>query len=322
MTTPHQPTSGFEFPDNAQDAIEQALRSEIDDAPFPSARKPKPTVRIVEDDKPKVVVQAPSVTPMASAEAISIDLPSRFFYYDFKDLYVKPLRVPQMAKISKAHETGDLQTQVEAISSLLSTSTGDSTNLAMRLTMADYQAVLYWLRMNSFSKAQMRVTSTCTDKKHNEDVVAGKKPASSLEIQTVVLKSQLQTRYLEAAPDPEYYSITVDDIPIPFVPETLSDTIQFLAHPKWKDEEFQYKSRIAAVLGLDKATGREWNWDQRIQFVDEFMTPDMVVKAIEFADLMDGYGVVEAVETVCKGCGSKGVTTLTCDPISFLSPKF
>lgn len=316
----HQPDPNFVFPTEAHDAIDAALQQHVN-ADFPAARKPKPVVRMVEDDKPKIETNAPPVTPMTDATAQSVDLPSRFHYYTFKDLYVRPLRLPQMSKISAAHDTGDLQKQVEAISSLLSTPSGE-TDLAFKLTMADYMAVLYFLRMTSFSKQQMRVTSYCKDAEHNKKVAEGKQPKSSLEIQTVVLKSDLRTVYLDKAPDPDYYSVTVDGITIPFGPETLGDTIQFLAHPDWEDEEFQYKSRIAAVLKLDEATGKPWTWDQRIKFVEEYMMPDDAVRALEFASLMDEYGIVETVETVCKGCGSKGVTTLTCDPLTFLSPKF
>lgn len=318
--THHQPDTNFTFPTEAHDAIDQALQQHAN-ADFPAARKPQPIVRMVEDDKPKVETATPPVTPMTDASAQSVDLPSKFHYYPFKDLYVRPLRLPQMAKISAGRDTGDLQKQVEAISSLLSTPNGDK-DIAFKLTMADYMAVLYFLRMTSFSKQQMRVTSYCENQKHNQDVAEGKLPQASLKIETVVLKSDLRTVYLDKAPDPDYYSVTVDGIKIPFGPETLSDTIQFLAHPLWADEEFQYKSRIAAVLRLDEATGKPWTWDQRIKFVEEYMMPEDAVRALEFASLMDEYGVVETVETVCKGCGSKGVATLTCDPLTFLSPKF
>lgn len=315
------PDPNFAFPESAQDAIDTALRKHVDE-PFQTARRAKPVVRIVEDEKPKIKTEMPTVTPKSEASGVSIDLPSKFHYYDFKDLYVRPMRVPQLAKISAAHDTGDLQKQVEAISSLLSTSSGDSTDLAFKLTMADYMAVLYYLRMTSFSKPQMRVTSFCDNEKHHAMIQEGKLDKDSLKIETVVMKTDLRTIYLDTAPDPDHYSLTVDGIKIPFGPETLADTIQFLNHKNWTEEEFQYKSRIAAVLKLDQATGRVWSWDQRVQFVDEYMGPEDAVKAIEFGAMMDDYGVVETVATTCKGCGSKGVTTITCDPLSFLSPQF
>lgn len=321
-----QPTPAFTFPEDARDAIDQKLReTTAEQAPVRSVRAPIVRPSMVEE-KPTVPVKQASPTPKSEAEAISIDLPSKFHYYDFKDLYVKPLRIPQLAKIAKSHETGSLQTQAEAISSLLSTSSGDDKDLAFKLTMADYQAVLYWLRLTSFSKPQMRITSRCEDEKHNDDVRAGIKDVKTLEIHTTFTKSDLTTKDLEHAPDPAVYQITVDEeegsTVVRFRPETLADTIEFLDHKDWLDEEFQYKSRIAAVLGLEEATGKKWTWDQRIQFVDQVLTPDQALLALEFADMLDEYGVIESVETKCMGCGSKGVAKVTCDPLSFLSPKF
>ncbi len=318
----HNPHPAFEFPTEQQDAMEAALRSHIDPQPLDRARRAKPIVRMVDDEgRPTIKTEQPLVTPMATADSFSVDLPSRFAYYPFKDLYAKPLRVPHLAKMAKAHETGDLQMQVEAISTVLSTPDNHK-NIAFQLTMADYTAVLYWLRMTSFNKQQIRHTSTCTNEQHIADVNANLKPLDSLKIETVVLKSDLKTKYLDFVPDSAEYSIELDGVTIPFGPEALGDTIAFLSHPKWTDEEFQYKSRIAAIIKLEQATNKVWTWDQRIQFVDEYLTTDQAVKALEFADLMDDYGVIETVETFCKGCGSKGVSRLTCDPLTFLQPKF
>lgn len=306
-----------------KDDIEAMLRREIEPLAAlstPSGKMPRATI-MREDEKPRIAVPNPMPTPMQSADATSVDLPSRFHFYGFKDLYVRPMRTPQMAKISAAHETGNLQTQVEAISSLLSTPSGE-TGLAFKLTMADYVSVLYWLRMSSFPKPTMRVTSICDNQEHHKAVAEKTKTQESLEIQTVVTKSDLRTVYLDEAPDPAYYSICVDGITIPLGPETVGDTIEFMNHPLWTDEEFQYKSRLASVIKLDAATGKKWTWDQRVRFVDEYLSMDAVVKIEEFQSLIDDYGMVETVETKCKGCGSKGITKISCDPLSFLSPKF
>lgn len=344
MTTQH-----FEFPASAQDAIsanmvqdhQQARRPHpaqatppqtIEDllrqhAEEPSTAPPQtanptqpPRVRMM-PVAPVVDVKEPAPTPMESMDGISIDLPSRFHFYSFKDLYAKPLRTPQLAKFAKAHETGNLQTQVEAVSTLLATPSGEQ-NLAFKLTAADYAAVLYWLRLASFPKPTMRVTSFCDNEKHLKDVKEGLKPESSLEIQTVVTRSDMRTVYLESAPDPEYFSIMYDGIRIYLGPETMADTIDFLNHPSWADEEFGYKSKMAAVIKLEEATGRKWTWDQRIQFVDKYLELSDVVKINEFMALVEDYGVVETTETRCKGCGSKGITKISCDPLSFLSPQF
>ena len=44
--------------------------------------------------------------PVADPEGASLGLPSKFAYYAFKDLYVKPFKARHLAKLSRAHAEG------------------------------------------------------------------------------------------------------------------------------------------------------------------------------------------------------------------------
>jgi hypothetical protein len=252
---------------------------------------------------------------MADPEGISIPLPSRFHYYPFKDLYVKPFRVFHLAKLSKANETGSLQTLVEAVSSVLSSSTSSSKNLAFELTMSDFNSVLYWLRLNSFSKKQMRVTSVCSNPTHQHRVSTGEMSEASLNITTLYTNSDIKYTELESAPDPEHYKVIHKGEVINLRPETIIQTIQFLDSPNWDDEEFGYKARIAAVLDYPG------HLSEKVKLVDE-MDPDQAHIALEFADLVDSYGVQETVTTKCMECGASGTVKIVVDAPCFLSPEF
>ena len=336
----------FAFPEDKRDAFERNLRSTAG-AELPKSVRPerqrKPALVLTgssaDPTRPpqgasvpapelprSVKVDLPQAIPMVSPDAISLDLPSRFYYYDFKDLYITPLRVTHLAKLAKAVELGSLQVQVEAISSVLTTTTGEK-NIAFKLTAADYNAVLYWLRLTSFSKPTMGITSICKNPEHQAKVKAGVLPRESLQVHTSYTKSDLVYDYLDEAPNPERYSITIPDSPenltIALSPETMADTIAFLDHPDWVDAEFQYKSKIAATLGnLSKATGKSLTWDQRVQVVDTLLTTDQAVLCAEFAERMDAYGVRETVNAICKECGSADAVRVSVDPLSFSSPSF
>jgi hypothetical protein len=353
MSTPKQPPQhSYGFPIEAQNQIDVALRSLADGQekdsngnpvvksvrpPRENSKGPKismtsstvegaaPAPKIPEA-RPSVTPPKPPISPMTSADGISIDLPSNFHYYSFKDLYVKPLRVPQLSKLDKAHTTGNLQTQVEAISSVLSTSSGE-TDLAFKLTTADYNAVLYWLRLTSYSKPSMRVSSLCKNPEHHRAVKEGVKSKDSLLIETVYTKSDLKYDMLDSIPDPDHYKVVIRvgelDETIELSPETMADTIAFLDHPDWADEDFQYRSKIAATLGrVEQLTESKWTWDQRIQLVDTLLTLDQAVLCTEFSDRMDSYGVRETIDIHCKECGFKGTDQVTCDPQTFLTPRF
>lgn len=310
----HTPSKGFEFPADKRDQIHKLL-STPSDQPVRSVRpginpivKPMPVSQ-------EIKVETPNITPKTDPEGISIDLPSRFFYYEFKDLYVKPLRVSHMAKIAKAHEQSSLQIMAEAISSLLSTSSSDAKDLAFKLTMADFNFVLYWLRLNSFSKPQIRVESKCMNEDHIKKVESGEMDEKSLLITTIYKESMMQTNYLESAPDPEKYHIEKDGTRIDLRPETIMDVLQFLDNPKWDDAEFQYQARIASVLNLDT------DLETKIKIIND-IDPDQALLALEFADLVDTYGIVETVKTNCIGCGASGLVKITVDAPSFLTPQF
>jgi hypothetical protein len=316
----HTPDSGFEFPADKRDQIDALLRQPAEPQRLRSVRPDRnPVVTPVAVPTPvvqNVAVESPPITPKSDPEGISIDLPSRFFYYDFKDLYVKPFRVRHLAKVAKAHEQSSLQILAEVVSSVLSTSTGDVPNLAFQLSMADFTYVLYWLRLNSFNKPQMRVVSQCTNPDHIHAVETGAKTKESLAITTIYKESMMEVTYLEQAPDPQQYKIVYNGQELQLRPETVMDVVQFLDNDNWQDAEFQFQARVASVVASPGMSLVE-----KIQLVED-LDPDQALLALEFAELVDAYGVVETINTNCIGCGASGLVKIAVDAPSFLSPQF
>ena len=320
-------TPGFEFPPDAQDAIEQQLRAQVEARqPLRSVRPDRQKPQMVLPTTQPVVVQqvvqpapanVPDPTPVSDPIGISVDLPSRFAYYSFKDLYVRPFRVAHLAKVAKAHETSSMQSMGEVVSSVLMTPNGD-TDIAFSLTMADFNAVLYWLRLNSFTKKQLRITSTCNDPTHNEQVKLGHKTQESLKITTLYTESSMVVNHLNEVPDPEVYAVTVEGCGrVPLRPETLRDVVQFLDLPNWEDEEVQYLARIASVIGLPLSL------KEKMEIVQNgSIENDDALLALEFAEKVDSYGIEETVTTKCMGCGASGAVKIAVDALSFLSPEF
>lgn len=312
------PTPGFEFPSDARDVIEKQLRQSFQERqPLRSVRPDRqPQVVTPVEVTPTVPVKQANTTPIAEPEGISIDLPSRFFYYSFKDLYVRPFKLSHLAKVAKAHETSSMQTLAEVVSAVLSTPNGD-TNIAFQLTMADFNAVLHWLRLNSFNKKQMRMTHQCANPNHIAQVEAGVKTPESLKVTTIYHSSDLKLNHLDNAPDPAVYQLNLPgyDTPVALRPETVTDVVQFLDSPNWDDPEFQYKARVASVIGLPMPL------EDRILMLED-LDPDQALLALEFADLVDEYGVEEFVSTKCMGCGASAAVKIAVDALTFLSPEF
>lgn len=318
MDTLQSPSQGFEFPTSMQDTLDKTLRESISGQPkLKSARpgKQEITPTLASDPKPTVANNQASINPISEAESISIALPSKFAYYDFKDLYIKPFRLPHLGKLAKAAQTTSTQTVVEAVSSVLSTPEGTS-NIGFKLCMADFNTVLYWLRLHTFGKKQARMEWTCQNPEHHDMVRAGTKPVETLRIQETYRESDITTVMLDDMPDPNYYRLETVGGFVQMRPETMMDTIEFLDHKDWQDPEFQFKARLASVLDLPMSLG------DKVQWLDKNATTDDMIIIQEFSELSDAFGIQEMVNVKCKECGASQQVKLVVDASCFLSPKF
>lgn len=323
MTTPNNTPmqDGFAFPADARLQIDKRLREFVatDNVDLVSVRPERQQAakqQIVHPVKATIPVRTAAPTSIAESSAISIDVPSKFHYYDFKDLYIKPFKVFHLSKLAKAHETGSLQSIVEAVSTVISSSTTADTNLAARLTTADFNAVLYWLRLNSFGKKTMRFESVCTNPEHLHEVENKTKPPESLKIITTYSESIMETTWLTEVPDPAVYHVMHAGQRIELSPETIMHSLEFMDHPRWLDEEFQYLARRGVLLTLPNAT-----LDERCAIIASLDT-DSAIILDEFLEMMDSYGVVENVTTKCPECGASGAIQVAVDAPCFLSPEF
>lgn len=256
-------------------------------------------------------------TPIVAGEASSVELPSRFWAYDFKDLYVTPFVAYHLAKLSRAHEEGSLLPMVEAVSSVLQSSTvhpGPGISLAHELTVPDFYFVLYWLKLHSFTKGSYLHTTMCMNPEHHKWVTDGLKPRESLKLQELVTKSQLQVTALTQIPDMTQFNLG-DESPLTLYPATMRDTLEFLEHPLVTDKEFQYLARRASFV---RHKDGYMPFADRVEAI-KTLTPDQIAIVEQFEKICDSYGVMEKINVRCKECGASRVTKMTLDAHSFLS---
>lgn len=238
---------------------------------------------------------APSSDPLG----ISIALPSQFVFYDFKDIFVQPLRSFHLAKLSRAHSERSIRLTAEVVSSIL-TSTSGIPNLAHRLTLPDFYAVLYFMRFNFYTKTAFIHTTTCDDPEHLKKVREGKATRESLRIQETINKSMLTTRNLEEVP-------VVDGR---FTASTIQDLIDYTEHPSFTNEEFQWLGQLACYL-------KGSSFKEKMEIAAS-LTPDEVQDLKSYSDIVDDYGVDELITVKCKECGASVETKVSIDAHSFL----
>lgn len=272
--------------------------------PFESLIEMEPST-FVPNDKPGFTA------PNSSATAIPVFLPSHFRYYGFKDLYVDTLGIKHLAKLSKAHTTRSLLPMVEAVSSVLSTTSGES-HLGFKLTLPDFYYILYYLRFNSFTKSVYTHSTVCTNEKHLEDVAEGRKPEESLRISTLIQRQTLTLKDLDLAPNPELYKLSTG---LTLRPPTTQDTLEISEHPEVADAEFGFMANLAVHIDF----GKYVKLTERLKYAENNLTPDDQVLIQEYSDLMEDYGVSEKITVHCPGCGASKLTKVRIDAHSFLS---
>lgn len=374
MDNPTQTQHEFHpFPASAQDEIERRLREEVGARhPAPAHGQPRrqaqpqivqPAVELPSEPQPwsgsgAVEVSAPAVTPISEVYGDSIPLPSQFFWYPFKDLYVRPLRVPHLAKINAANETGNLQPLVEVVSSCLVTPGGHK-DVAMNLCAQDWIAVLYHLKFNSFNKRGITLTWDCTADEHlkahtfwagmddagkaahrnkiktwsdAEKAAAGQwvmDEPPPIRNKSVVERTTLRTNFLKTAPDPAHFMVDLKGkVPSASAyarmrPETVLDSIQFMDLPNWEnDPELQWLAQQAAFLEVIKPDGTMYSLSERIEMIRSEqleLTVDEFSRLQEFQEIMGTFGVEEFVQVRCMGCGASTLVRSNVDAATFLA---
>lgn len=256
----------------------------------------------------------PVTRGISASEAISVDLPSKFAFYNFKDLYVKPFKGLHLAKLSRAHEESSILPILEAMSSVLSTTANISqAGLAFKLTLPDFYFVMYWLRINSFTKSIYTHTTQCQDPKHLLAVEKGALSKESLRISEQIHKTRLDIKNLTEIPNPELYILENEDLYL--TPCTMLETVELTENAKASDLEFQYLGELACYI---QVKNKNLTLDERIELIKEMSFDDLsTVKAYGLA--ISEYGVNESITVRCKECGVAKDTKLVLAAYNFLS---
>lgn len=240
------------------------------------------------------------VVPNSEDEAVSFALPSNFLVYDFKDLYIRPFKGRHFAKLHRAREEESLLHLVEVVSSVI-TNAMYPTGLAFELTLPDFYACLYWLRMHSFLKHGFTHQTMCRSKHHHEWVEKGrptdqglmKVDAETLRHAEVISKASLKTRELTALPNPEEFSLDYPGIKL--VSVLMKDVLEITMN----ENIDRFTARTAASIQF---VDRQASLQERMQLVDDLSADDIATIA-RYEKAVSDYGVVESIKWTCKTCG-------------------
>lgn len=302
---------------------------------FPRERgTPAPPPDAPQTVAPKPPAPAPIQNEKTYAETdpefFSIDLPSGFQFYDFKHISARTLMAAHQAKFSRAQKEEKLRYTVEGISGTL-----EPSRSAFDLSVADFYFLMYWQRVNSYSKNPMLVTSYCDNTQHNEKVYIGyeaEEPApdsteeapktvkvhkkmeeDTLKTEVLLNNTTLETKYLDPVDFDAWPIKTKYDLHI----ETMRDVVEvteFLGDTEDITEEDLYLIKYAVFVRRreDRQTLKD-----RMAVVAT-IPPDDMVEFDQYIEAVTAYGVSEFAVVKCKGCGASSKVKITLDALTFL----
>lgn len=242
----------------------------------------------------------------AESEGVAVDLPSKFVFYNFKELYVHPFRGKHLAKLARAAKEKNVRILAEVMSSVLSVPGTQIGGLAFRLTLPDWYWLLYFQRRNCYTKVSFSHKFRCNNPKHIQEVLDGK-----LSPDTLINRTTIDTTQLEIT---EYEPIEIEQdlLDIGAHSPTVGDFVLSVEDPRFgDDEEYEWAAQIACLIYPDLP------WDKRIEAVDE-LEASTIERLLEFERAVTSFGVKEKATVTCKECGASTGTTLSIDASSFL----
>lgn len=244
---------------------------------------------------------------VAEPEGVAVELPSRFLFYPFKDLFIHPLRLFHLPKVAQARNDRSELVLLEVISSILSTSHAEKkgTALAFDLTPEDYHYVLHWVRKQNFTGVSFVHSTYCQNVQHVAQVERGEVDPSTLRIAESVTKSKLENIMLDRD-----FEVPVVSGGIRVRPRTMGALADAQEFPdRFKTHDFEWRQEIAQRLDLPFMAA--------LEAVDQLSSKD-IETVLGFDDHLGTYGIQEKVRVRCRHCMTERETLTAMNPPMFL----
>lgn len=263
--------------------------------------------------------QAEQARPMSEKDPAytSIGLPSNFQWYPFKQLSVRPLRIPEVKKMWTAHVTKSLRTMIEALAPCLDQD-------IMSLTVGDIYSVMYWLRLNSYPKNPYTIRYSCQNPEHVQRVAKPKKNQEVWGVDTFRNEATVSSSMLEEVPMKPLAEISehlknMDLVKsgIAFYPSTVRDLVEVdeLAQESEFDPGDDMLCKYATYL--DRRHGMTLSDRAKFMMADDRFGPDAFMEMEGLIDILT-HGVRETVNLNCGKCGASNRVLIPIDARTFL----
>jgi len=266
-------------------------------------------------EKPPVVtdVSAKEVSEVKDSRYTSLDeeLPSRFSFYSFQSLGIRPFTLMELKKLFRAHTSSNFKDIVDVIGATIDRNVYD-------LTVGDFWFLMYWQRINSYKKSPMTVPWTCEANDHVLAVELDRLLPETLKNTVTVNKTTIRVVDFDIQAVADFTARIREEYGVDLFPGTIRDVVAMVKLADKVEPDDDWIAKYATNISPDHGATIQ----ERMKFLEN-MSQREDINAIDFIYEIEQFvkiaehGVRESITSKCKECDAEREVPLTLDAHSF-----
>lgn len=254
-------------------------------------------------------------------------LASKFIFYPYKDLHIRPLNVEDIFQINYGHNLGSFRPIAQAMSNCIY----EQDINVFELTFADAKQLLHWLKLNSYFKLDFMFDAICLNIEHQERIANGELNVESLLNKGIIIRdTNLEIDVINSDLSDKAFNAMLEKYKLEFIPMTFGMFIELeelkeeylnatgLDNPDLDDLNAEHKTTLyIAEFAKYLSSIYGESLKEKIEFFRLLSVPPSILQDILDYEKVTHHSIVEQVKTTCKECGGDIVTNLSIDPRTF-----
>lgn len=236
------------------------------------------------------------------------DLPTKYRYYNFTELWIRPFTPNEARLIHMAKLSGNLTYLISAVSSCISVPIN-------QLILEDFDFCIYWLRINSYPNRPFNVTWSCVAEIEGKDKKS-KKIICEKENFSTISKANLTVVSL----DNDFKLDSNLSFPRMNIFEelwTIHNRLELMEKENVEGEEKDELLGDVYLMAIAQWLKEGDTLADKLNILKSQPSMDFQLKIEDAVNLVPTFGVSEDIELICVNCGGSTRRRLSLDYLSF-----
>lgn len=246
-------------------------------------------------------------------------MPSSMIAYDFNRISARLVSLKDQFKINSCTATGDQSAMLPCLGSMIDRDINKITNI-------DMEAIVFWLRMNSYTSDEQKLTIDwkCNAHEHNKRVLLGELDKATLNNSTAIESKEPAINKVPASPDTPVIQIAkqlTGKFEIEITLPLMVDTMWVIKNIPEDDALSLLHAQFAVLL-----SPRHGSMSDRLKLIRSIVDRgseqdcELIGLLNKLHDEIMQYGVDKRTKVKCSTCGAESEVTIQVDNLLYLFP--